>query len=80
VLWKASKPGSRRGSPVCRRDVPAGTSSARRWRRNCSASCRSNIHGGGVDLIFPHHENEIAQAEAATKRKFSNYWVHVEHP
>ncbi len=38
-----------------------------------------DIHGGGVDLIFPHHENEIAQAEGATKRPFSRYWVHVEH-
>jgi cysteinyl-tRNA synthetase len=38
-----------------------------------------DIHGGGVDLIFPHHENEIAQAEGATNRPFSRYWVHVEH-
>jgi cysteinyl-tRNA synthetase len=38
-----------------------------------------DIHGGGVDLIFPHHENEIAQAEGATKRQFSRFWVHVEH-
>jgi cysteinyl-tRNA synthetase len=38
-----------------------------------------DIHGGGVDLIFPHHENEIAQAEGATRRQFSRFWVHVEH-
>jgi len=38
-----------------------------------------DIHGGGVDLIFPHHENEIAQAEGATRRPFCRYWVHVEH-
>jgi cysteinyl-tRNA synthetase len=38
-----------------------------------------DIHGGGVDLIFPHHENEIAQAEGATNRQFSRFWVHVEH-
>jgi cysteinyl-tRNA synthetase len=38
-----------------------------------------DIHGGGVDLIFPHHENEIAQAEGATKRQFARFWVHVEH-
>jgi cysteinyl-tRNA synthetase len=38
-----------------------------------------DIHAGGVDLIFPHHENEIAQAEGATKETFSRFWVHVEH-
>ena len=38
-----------------------------------------DIHAGGVDLIFPHHENEIAQAEGATKQTFSRFWVHVEH-
>jgi cysteinyl-tRNA synthetase len=38
-----------------------------------------DIHGGGVDLIFPHHENEIAQAEGATRRPFARVWVHVEH-
>ncbi len=37
-----------------------------------------DIHGGGIDLIFPHHENEIAQAEGATGRPFSRFWVHVE--
>jgi cysteinyl-tRNA synthetase len=38
-----------------------------------------DIHGGGIDLIFPHHENEIAQAEGATNRQFSRFWVHAEH-
>ena len=38
-----------------------------------------DIHAGGVDLIFPHHENEIAQAEGATGQPFSRFWVHVEH-
>ena len=38
-----------------------------------------DIHAGGVDLIFPHHENEIAQTEGATKQQFSRFWVHVEH-
>lgn len=38
-----------------------------------------DIHTGGVDLIFPHHENEIAQSEAATGKKFVRYWVHNEH-
>jgi cysteinyl-tRNA synthetase len=36
-------------------------------------------HAGGIDLIFPHHENEIAQAEGATKKPFARFWVHVEH-
>jgi cysteinyl-tRNA synthetase len=38
-----------------------------------------DIHAGGVDLIFPHHENEIAQSEGATGQPFSRFWVHVEH-
>jgi cysteinyl-tRNA synthetase len=38
-----------------------------------------DVHAGGIDLIFPHHENEIAQAEGATKAQFSRFWVHVEH-
>jgi cysteinyl-tRNA synthetase len=38
-----------------------------------------DIHAGGVDLIFPHHENEIAQSEGATRDTFSRFWVHVEH-
>ena len=38
-----------------------------------------DIHAGGVDLIFPHHENEIAQAEGATGTQFARFWVHVEH-
>jgi len=38
-----------------------------------------DIHGGGIDLIFPHHENEIAQSEGATGRQFSRFWVHVEY-
>jgi cysteinyl-tRNA synthetase len=38
-----------------------------------------DIHSGGVDLIFPHHENEIAQAEGATGKPFSRFWMHVEH-
>jgi len=38
-----------------------------------------DIHAGGVDLIFPHHENEIAQSEGATGKPFVNYWVHGEH-
>ena len=38
-----------------------------------------DIHAGGIDLIFPHHENEIAQSEGATGKQFSRFWVHVEY-
>ena len=38
-----------------------------------------DIHAGGVDLVFPHHENEIAQSEGACGEPFSRFWVHVEH-
>lgn len=53
------------------------------WHIECSAMSlcllgnNFDIHGGGFDLIFPHHENEIAQSEAATNTKFVNYWMHV---
>ena len=52
------------------------------WHIECSAmscSClgeRIDIHGGGVDLVFPHHENEIAQSESATGENYTNYWMH----
>jgi cysteinyl-tRNA synthetase len=55
------------------------------WHIECSTMAMKylgetiDIHSGGVDLIFPHHENEIAQSEAATGKKFVNYWVHGEH-
>jgi cysteinyl-tRNA synthetase len=55
------------------------------WHIECSAMSMKylgesfDIHAGGVDLIFPHHENEIAQSEAATERKFVTYWLHSEH-
>ncbi len=55
------------------------------WSIECSAMSMKHlgetldIHTGGVDLIFPHHENEIAQSEAATDKKFVNYWLHNEH-
>ena len=79
VLWKASKPGEPSWEPA----LPPGRPG---WHIECSAMAAEllgdlpiDIHGGGVDLIFPHHENEIAQAEGATKRQFSRFWVHVEH-
>ncbi|UCB53597.1 MAG: cysteine--tRNA ligase [Candidatus Zixiibacteriota bacterium] len=55
------------------------------WHIECSAMSMKylgkhfDIHAGGVDLVFPHHENEIAQSEAATGEKFVNFWLHNEH-
>ena len=55
------------------------------WHIECSAMSikylgeQFDIHTGGVDNIFPHHENEIAQSEGYTGRKFVNYWLHSEH-
>ncbi len=55
------------------------------WHIECSAMSMKrlgptlDIHSGGIDLVFPHHENEIAQSEAATGKKFVNYWVHGGH-
>src|SRR4051812_9127935 len=79
VLWKSAKP----GEPSWEPGLPAGRPG---WHIECSAMAAEllgdlpiDIHGGGVDLIFPHHENEIAQAEGATNRPFSRFWVHVEH-
>jgi cysteinyl-tRNA synthetase len=76
VLWKASKP----GEPTW--DSPWGKGRPG-WHIECSAMATSclghhfDIHGGGLDLRFPHHENEIAQSEAATGEKFANTWMHV---
>ncbi len=78
VLWKSAKP----GEPSWEPGLPPGRPG---WHIECSAMAQElldlpiDIHGGGVDLIFPHHENEIAQAEGATNRQFSRFWVHVEH-
>ena len=80
VLWKASKP----GEPTW--DINGTGPGRPGWHIECSAMALRllgeaplDIHAGGVDLIFPHHENEIAQAEGATKTTFSRFWVHVEH-
>jgi cysteinyl-tRNA synthetase len=79
VLWKGAKP----GEPVWDAGLPSGRPG---WHIECSAMAEEllgelpiDIHGGGIDLIFPHHENEIAQAEGATNKRFSRFWVHVEH-
>lgn len=75
VLWKASKPGEPQW------DSPWG-SGRPGWHIECSAMSAEylgqtfDIHGGGMDLIFPHHENEIAQSEAAFGKTFVKYWVH----
>jgi cysteinyl-tRNA synthetase len=75
VLWKAAKP----GEPSW--DSPWGPGRPG-WHIECSAMstcCLGNhfdIHGGGLDLQFPHHENEIAQSEAATGEQFVNVWMH----
>ncbi len=75
VLWKASKP----GEPTW--DAPWG-SGRPGWHIECSAMAMKHLgetidlHGGGEDLIFPHHENEIAQSEASTGLPFSSCWVH----
>jgi len=55
------------------------------WHIECSAMSMKylgetfDIHAGGIDLVFPHHENEIAQSEGATGKRFVNYWLHFEH-
>jgi len=75
ALWKASKPGEP-SWPSPWGDGRPG------WHIECSAMSRKflgetlDIHGGGVDLVFPHHENEIAQSEAATGKPFSRWWIH----
>jgi cysteinyl-tRNA synthetase len=75
VLWKRAKP----GEPSW--DSPWGAGRPG-WHIECSAmsthhlGAHFDIHGGGMDLKFPHHENEIAQSEAATSETFVNYWMH----
>jgi cysteinyl-tRNA synthetase len=75
VLWKAARP----GEPSWSSDWGAGRPG---WHIECSAmsteclGAHFDIHGGGMDLQFPHHENEIAQSEAATGEHFVNYWIH----
>jgi len=75
ALWKSSKP----GEPAW--DSPWGPGRPG-WHIECSAMSmhhlgeQIDIHGGGNDLIFPHHENEIAQTESVTGKPFARYWVH----
>ena len=78
VLWKSKKP----GEPFWPAPFGAGRPG---WHIECSAmsmkylGAHFDIHMGGVDNIFPHHENEIAQSECANGQKFVNYWLHCQH-
>ncbi len=79
VLWKATRP----GEPTWDYDIGPGRPG---WHLECSAMALRllgnppiDIHAGGVDLVFPHHSNEIAQSEGATGRQFARFWFHVEH-
>ncbi|HKS96423.1 MAG TPA: cysteine--tRNA ligase, partial [Terriglobia bacterium] len=78
VLWKAAK----EGEPAW--DSPFGRGRPG-WHIECSVMAMKylgpsfDIHSAGVDLVFPHHENEIAQSEAATGKTFAHTWLHAEH-
>jgi cysteinyl-tRNA synthetase len=78
VLWKARKPEEQSW------ETPLGAGRPG-WHIECSAMSMKylgesfDIHTGGVDNIFPHHENEIAQSEAATGKTFVRYWLHAQH-
>jgi len=78
VLWKAKKPGETSWKTPMGEGRPG-------WHLECSAMAMKylgktfDIHTGAVDLIFPHHENEIAQSEGATGQPFVKYWIHGEH-
>ncbi|AFS69241.1 cysteine--tRNA ligase [Exiguobacterium antarcticum] len=75
VLWKAAKPGEPAWTSPWGEGRPG-------WHIECSAMAKKylgdtiDIHAGGQDLKFPHHENEIAQSEACNSQKFANYWMH----
>lgn len=77
ALWKGAKPGEPSWPTPWGRGRPG-------WHIECSAMSMKHlgqsldIHGGGSDLIFPHHENEIAQSEGSTGKLFAHYWVHNE--
>jgi cysteinyl-tRNA synthetase len=78
ALWKAPKAGEHFW------ETPIGPGRPG-WHIECSAMAMKylgdtlDIHTGGIDLAFPHHENEIAQSEAATGKPFARYWLHAEH-
>jgi cysteinyl-tRNA synthetase len=78
ALWKARKPGEQSW------ETPLGAGRPG-WHIECSAMSMQylgetlDIHAGGIDLIFPHHEDEIAQSEGATGKPFVGYWLHAQH-
>lgn len=78
VLWKSHRPGEHKWDTELGEGRPG-------WHIECSAMAMKylgrhfDIHTGGEDNIFPHHENEIAQSEGATGEKFVNYWLHCRH-
>ena len=78
ALWKAPKPGEHFWETAIGKGRPG-------WHIECSAMAMKylgetlDIHTGGIDLAFPHHENEIAQSEGATGKPFVRYWMHSEH-
>jgi len=82
ALWKRAQPEDEAVGAAW--DAPFGRGRPG-WHIECSAMAMKylgetlDIHSGGVDLVFPHHENEIAQSEAATGRPFARFWVHLEH-
>ncbi len=75
ALWKAAKPGEPSWESPWGQGRPG-------WHLECSVMSQKylgetfDIHGGGMDLVFPHHENEIAQAECTTGKPFARYWLH----
>jgi cysteinyl-tRNA synthetase len=77
ALWKSAPPGH-----IMRWNSPWGDGFPG-WHIECSVMATQllgqhfDLHGGGLDLVFPHHQNEIAQSEGATKQKFVNLWMHV---
>jgi cysteinyl-tRNA synthetase len=79
ALWK--EPGSET-EPAWDTEIGRGRPG---WHIECSAMSMKylgesfDIHAGGIDLVFPHHENEIAQSEGATGKQFVKYWIHFEH-
>src|SRR5438477_144096 len=78
ALWKAPKAGEHFWETEIGKGRPG-------WHIECSAMAMKylgetlDIHTGGIDLAFPHHENEIAQSEGATGKPFARYWLHAEH-
>src|SRR5207253_2382034 len=82
ALWKKAQPGDEKIGAAW--DAPFGRGRPG-WHIECSAMSKRylgdslDIHAGGVDLMFPHHENEIAQSEAANHKTYARVWLHSEH-